>query len=207
MRKIPGQFSKTIIQSSTFSKSVLSRKFPQDTQNAMLTSKLDDFYQDSQIISVKGREHSSEHFPKKHQKFFCSRWSNFDKPEGQFQPKNKEFFNQISKFSNLSIFFGEKLIFSQKKSYIYVEWNFGKSDEKFMPETQQNSSSFFEFKHTNNFSSPKKVYFSEEIVWMRGMKNLKAGWKTFFEKSPKIHSSKIGQLLFEKSLCRKNQFP
>ena len=53
-------------------------------------------------------------FQKKHQKFFCSRWSNFDKPEGQFQPKNKEFFNQISKFSNLSIFFGEKLIFSQK---------------------------------------------------------------------------------------------
>ena len=68
VRKIPGQFSKKIIQSSTFSKSVLSRKFPPDTQNAMLTIKLEDFYQDSQIFSVKGREPSSEHFPKKHQK-------------------------------------------------------------------------------------------------------------------------------------------
>ena len=100
-------------------------------------------------------------------------------------------------------FFGEKQIFSPKNSSIYVECIFGKSDEKFMPQIYKNSSSFFEIKHTNNFSSPLKVYFSEEIVWMRGMTNLKAGQKTFFEKSPKFHSTKIRQFLFENSFCLK----
>ena len=152
---------------------------------------------------VKVREHSSENFPKKHQKnSSVVVGGNFDKPVGQFQPKNKEFCNQISKNSKLSVFWG-KTNFLTKKFFYLRRVQFWQVWREVYARNPKNSSSFFEIKHTNNFSSPKKVYFTDEIVWMQGMKNLKAGSITFFEKGSKFHSSKNWQLFFENSICQK----
>ena len=183
LRKKPGQFSKTILQSSTFSKSVFSRKFPPDTQNAMFTNKLEEFNQDSQIISVKGREHSSERFPKKTSKkssvvvgtILTNLLDNFNQ-------KTKSFVINF-RISRIYHSFWGKTNFPFKKFLYLRRMQFCKFDGNFMPEIHKNSSSFFEIKHTNNFLSPKKVSSSEEIVWMRGIQSLKAGKNFFWEKS------------------------
>ena len=115
VRIFPGQFWKINTQSITFSKYVLSHKFPTDTQNAILTSKLEEFYRDSQNISVKGREPSSEHFPKNAKKFSCSRWRLFWQTWRTVSTKKKEFF--WSNFENFEIisFFWRKSNFLTKK--------------------------------------------------------------------------------------------
>ena len=130
------------MQSSTFSKSVLSCKFPPDTQNAMLTNKLEDFYQDSQFISVKGREHSSEHFPKKTSKnSFVVVEAILTNLKDSFNQKTKRFLINFRISRNYQFFWG-KSNFLTKVSSVYVESIFGNSEEKFLPKIQKTLAGF-----------------------------------------------------------------
>ena len=115
VRNFTGQFSKLNTQSITFSKYVLFHKVPRDTQNAILTSKLEEFYQDSQIISVKSREHSPGNSQKNPKTFFCGHWGPFWWNWLTVSAKKQRVFqSNFEILEVISFFFQEKLIFSPK---------------------------------------------------------------------------------------------
>ena len=172
VRKIPGQFSKTIIHSSTFSKSVHARKFPPDTQNAMLTSKLEEFYQDSQIISVKSREHSPGNSQKNPKTFFCGHWGPFWWNWLTVSAKKQRVFQSNFEILEVISFFFKKNKFSH---------------QKFLCLRRMQLWQVF----------AEKLYFSEKFI-----RTSRVHIKNFSGENPKIQSSEIWKFLSENSFCR-----
>ena len=114
VRIFPGQFWKINTQSITFSKYVLSYKFPTDTQSAILTSKLEEFYRDSQNISVKSREHSSKNSLRNPKNFFSSRWGPLWWNWLTILAKTKSFLVKFRNSRNYQFYWGETSFLTKK---------------------------------------------------------------------------------------------